>query len=118
LQVTSGTTGSPVHLGGIAVSAVFNSGCDVDGVTTLETVYFDNVTAGPGGWFNFPHESANDDDIAGTFNLTVTYQGQTYLFQASSHPVSTTCVTLAVPSGVVTLASYFVSNSDCAGNPG
>lgn len=114
LQVVSDTTGMQVKQGAPAVSAVFHSGCN----NATETLYFDSVSEGSSGWFDFPHNSANDDEIAGSFNFTIGYGGQTYLFQGFSHPASTTCVTLAVPSGVVTLASYEFSNFDCAGNPG
>ena len=111
LLVLSDTTGMPVQQGGLDVSAVFSSGCN----NVPEIVYFDNVTSGSGGWIGFPHQSPDDDDIAGRYNFSLTYEGQTYFFQGFSHPASTTCMTIKLPSGVVTSASYEFSSQNCAG---
>jgi YVTN family beta-propeller protein len=74
-----------------------------------ETLYFDKVSQEQSGWFDLP-------DVFGAFNLTVSYGGHTYLFRTAPYPGSTTCLVLAVPSGVVNLAVYQFSNYDCAGN--
>ncbi len=114
LQVVSDTTGMPVQQGAPAVSAAFETGCNAAEFHTTETLYFDRVSEGSSGWFDIPNNST--DNIAGGYNFTVGYAGNTYLFSGGTYPDSTTCVTLAVPSGVVTLASYQFSNYDCAGN--
>ena len=111
LQVVSDATGMPVQQGAAAVSAVYRTGCAGNGFQESETLYLERVSEGSSGWFDFPI-------TLGAYNFTVSYAGHTYLFPGGSYPDSTTCVTLAVPSGVVTLAQYQFSNYDCAGNLG
>jgi hypothetical protein len=115
LQVVSDTTGMPVQQGTVAVSAVYQTGCDVPGDAGIlhlrDTLYLERISEGSSGWFDLP-------GLLGAFNFTVGYAGHTYLFRAGSWPASTTCVTLAVPSGVVTSTTYEFSNYDCAGNLG
>jgi hypothetical protein len=108
LQVVSDIKGTPVQ-GTAQVSAVVETGCHGMNINVQETLYFDKVSQGPSGWFDLPN-------ILGAFNLTVSYGGHTYLFRTGSDPGSTTCLVLAVPSGVVNLAVYQFSNYDCAGN--
>jgi len=111
LQVVSDTTGIPVQQGAPAVSAVFRTGCNAMDFQATDTLYFERVSERSSGWFDLP-------SLLGGFNLTVGYAGDTYLFQAASDPASTSCVTLAVPSGMVTLTTYQFSNYDCSGNLG
>jgi hypothetical protein len=115
LQVVSDTTGMPVQQGTVAVSAVYQTGCDVPGDAGIlhlrDTLYLERISEGSSGWFDLP-------SLLGGFNFTVGYAGHTYLFRTGSWPASTTCVTLAVPSGVVTATTYELSNYDCAGNLG
>ncbi len=111
LQVVSDTTGVPVQRGAPAVSAVYETGCNATELRATDVIYFDGLSAGSSGWFDLP-------SLIGGFNFTVGYAGHTYSFPTTSAPVSTTCVTLAVPSGVVTLTRYQYSNYDCAGNLG
>jgi hypothetical protein len=109
LQVVSDATGTPVPQGAPAVSAVVEYGCQGINIDVAVTLYFDKVSEGSSGWFDLP-------SITGEFNLTVGYAGHTYTFRAGAYPQSTTCLTLAVPSGTVGLAVYQFSNYDCAGN--
>lgn len=111
LQVVSDTTGMPVQQGAPAVSAVYRFGCAGVEFQESETLYLESVSEGSSGWFDFPI-------TLGAYNFTVNYAGHTYLFPGGSYPDSTTCVTLAVPSGTVTLDRYQFSNYDCAGNLG
>jgi hypothetical protein len=111
LQVVSDTTGVPVQQGAPAVGAVYETGCNAMGSHATDVLYFDRLSEGSSGWFDLP-------GLLGGFNFTVGYAGHTYSFPANSALVSTTCVTLFVPSGVVTLTSYQYSNYDCAGNLG
>jgi hypothetical protein len=109
LQVVSEATGTPVPQGAPAVSAVVEYGCQGINIDVAVTLYFAKVSEGSSGWFDMP-------SITGEFNLTVAYAGYTYTFRAGAYPESTTCLTLAVPSGTVSLAVYQFSNYDCAGN--
>jgi len=111
LQVVSDATGMPVQQGAPAVSAVYRTGCAGNGFQESETLYLERVSEGSSGWFDFPI-------TLGAYNFTVSYAGHTYLFPGGSYPDSTTCVTLAVPSGTVTLDRYQFSNYDCAGDLG
>ena len=112
LLVVSDTTGMPVQQGTAAVSVAFRTGCNgIYPINATITLYFERVSEGSSGWFDFPKTS-------GAFNFTVGQAGRAYLFPAGSYPDSTTCVTLAVPSGMVTLTRYQFSNYDCAGNLG
>jgi DNA-binding beta-propeller fold protein YncE len=111
LQVVSDTTGKPVQQGAPAVSAVYQTGCHGIDVDATDTLYFEGVSEGSSGWFDLP-------SMLGAFNFTVGYSGQTYSFRGNTDPASTTCATLAVPSGTVTMTTYQFSNYDCAGNLG
>ncbi len=111
LQVVSDATGLPVQQGAPAVSAVYRTGCAGNGFQESQTLYLERVSEGSSGWFDFPI-------TLGAYNFTVSYAGLTYLFPGGSYPDSTTCVTLAVPSGTVTQDRYQFSNYDCAGNLG
>ncbi len=110
LQVVSDTTGTQVQ-GTPAVSAIVEYGCQGINIDVKVTLFFDRVGEGSSGWFDMP-------GITGAFNLTVAYAGHTFLFGADAYPESTACLTLAVPSGAVSLAVYQFSNYDCAGNLG
>ncbi len=116
MQVVSDTTGVPVQQGALTVSSVFQAGCNGFEGQAQETLYFDGVSEGQSGWFDLPNNST--DDMAGAYNATVGYAGHSYSFRAGAYPASTTCTVLAVPSGVVTVTTYFFSNYDCAGNFG
>ena len=116
LQVVSDATGMSVKQGAPAVSTVFQSGCNGFEGQSTGTLYFDRVSEGSYGWFDLINNSTHN--IAGAYNVTVSYAGSAYSFRAGSYPATTTCATLAVPSGVVTLTSYQFSNYDCAGNLG
>ena len=111
LQVVSDATGRPVQQGAAAVSAVYETGCAGAEFHETDTLYFDRISEGSSGWFDLPYS-------LGGFNFTVGYSGHTYSFPGGTYPDSTTCVTLAVPSGVVTLTRYQFSNYDCSGNLG
>jgi hypothetical protein len=112
LQVVSDTTGMPVQQGAAAVGAVYENGCAGIEFHETNTLYFDRIISqGSSGWFDLPYS-------LGGFNFTVGYAGRTYSFPGSTYPDSTTCVTLAVPSGAVTLTRYQFSNYDCAGDLG
>ena len=111
LQVVSDTTGMPVQQDAPAVSAVFRTGCNGIGGDWTDTLYFDRVSEGSSGWFDLP-------SLVGGLNFTVGYAGHAYSFRAGTYPASTTCVTLAVPSGVVTVATYEFSDYHCDGHPG
>jgi hypothetical protein len=113
LQVVSDSTGAPVPQQGDTpvVSAEFQTGCNALSHQAHENLYFEKVSKGPSGWFNFPGSP-------GAYNFTVSYGGYTYSFPGGAYPASTTCVIIAVPSGLVTLSRYQFSNYDCAGDLG
>ncbi len=117
LQVVSDTTGMPVQQSALNVSSVFQAGCNGIEGQAHETLYFQRVGEGQSGWFELPNNST-DNFLAGAYNATVRYAGHSYSFHAGSYPASTTCALLDVPSGTVTVTTYFFSNHDCAGNFG
>jgi hypothetical protein len=111
LQVVSDTTGMPVQQDAPTVGAVFRTGCNGIGGDWTDTLHFDTVSEGSSGWFDLP-------SLVGGFNFTVGYAGHAFSFRAGTYPASTTCVTLAVPSGVVTETTYEFSDYHCDGYPG
>lgn len=117
LQVVSDTTGVPVQQDALNASSMFQAGCNGIGGQAHETLYFDKVGQGPSGWFDLPNNST-DNFLAGLYNATIVYAGHSYSFGAGSYPASTTCAVLSVPSGAVTVTTYFFSNYDCAGSLG
>jgi len=103
LQVVLDATNLSVNTNGTAVNAVLSSGCNSD----RETIYYYDIKAGPGGWFDFGGADA------GFYNFSLAYQGDLYLFKALSHPAAVTCVTLSLPSGLVVTSSYEFATGRC-----
>jgi len=104
LRIITDTTETPVQVE--KIESVFNSGCNEE----LEVVYIDNFEQGTGGWF-YPGQI--DVNVAGIYNFYVQYAGKAYTFPTYSEPASLTCVTLRVPTGIVTSATYGFSSGDC-----
>ncbi len=110
LRVVSDSTGTPVK--GANISTTLSVTCNFGQVSESQLIYSSDFTEGRGGWLHpvLPPRSSS----AGVFNFTVQYGDKTYIFPASISPMAVSCVTLQVPSGIVTSATYTYFSGDCA----
>lgn len=112
LSVLSDSTSTPV-VGANVTATHYPAGCSLNGVVYGNAPTTQQFVTNGSRWISL--NSTND----GSYNFTVDYQGHNNTFTADLRPVSITCATIYVPSGMtdVTITEFQSSCNSTVSQP-